>query len=258
MSELSRIDKIMLIKNKLTGKRSMTLISCAILLILLIAATAAWYVLNRTAIGQMDGANVSRWDFVVSTTPDAANPITSDSVIDVFSNSILSNEVADGKLAPGVSGNFKLYISTASEVSSHYVLAIDKAGLKVDFAGNAGAISDASDSGTSQDELTTFLQKHICFYSDSEFKNEITAMTPLEGDVDINGATNAHGIAEKEVTIYWVWHYDGSFLCDGVNDATILSDYDKEDVLICNFRNYITGNIKLSVSGTQKQPVAKG
>ncbi len=285
----SGLDKAKRVKDKLTSRNTLTSISCVILLILLIASTVAWYVLNRTGTGRINGTDVSQWDFVVSTEPDAAHPINGGDTIDVFERSIATAEVEQGKLAPGISGSFKLYISCSSDVASHYALLINKEDLIVDISSDTSAQASATALGIDQDDLTGYLQEHIRFYKDSRLTEEITALSPLEGDIDIqdDSIKNANGIAEVAVDVYWRWEYDGTFLCEdsenidtsliagydamtdeqkeaavaakkeeiiAANEA-ILHTYDEEDVLLCNFKDYISGAVKISVSGTQSQPV---
>lgn len=283
-------EKLKKLKDVLTGRSTLTTISCVILLILLIGSTVAWFVLNRTATGVLDGADVAKWEFVVSTEPDAASPITSGETIDVFEDSITTAEVEQGKLAPGIWGKFRLYISSSSDVSSHYALVIEKDELVVDLSSDADAQEMATSMGITEDDLTGYLQSHIRFYKDDALTEEITVLDPLEGDIDIQDESlkNGLGISEVSVDIYWRWEYDGSFLCtdsenidttqienyDTMSDQekeaavaakkaeivaaneAIMHSYDEEDVALCSFKDYITGAIGISVSGTQNQPVA--
>lgn len=222
-------------------KHIMSAISAVILLILLITASVAWFTLQRTGVIEGIGTKVSEWDFIVSL-ESMGEPLEQDQSIDILANSIKINEIGNGKLAPGSYGSIDLYIRNSSEVVSEFLLTIDKSKFKVDF-GNDNSEYSAS-------ELTKYLHTHIKFYTDKEYTKEVSIDNPIEGELVLG--------EEQKVTVYWVWHYDGEFLCtDEMTEEDknkVMDKYDEEDVIISENRQYIVGSIRIAVSGTQKEP----
>ena len=85
------------------------------------------------------------------------------------------------------------------------------------------------------------------------YTKEVSVDNPIEGELVLG--------EEQKVTIYWVWHYDGEFLCtDEMTEeekSKVMTKYDEEDVIISENRQYIIGSIRIAVSGTQKEPQEK-
>ncbi len=225
-------------------KHVMSAVSAVILLILLITASVAWFALQRSGIIEGIGTKVSEWDFIVSL-ESMGEPLEHDQSIDILANSIKTNEIGKGKLAPGSYGSIDLYIRNSSEVASDYLLTIDKSKFIVDPGSNSLDYSAK--------ELTSFLHSHIKFYADKEYTKEVSVDKPIEGELVLG--------EEQKVTIYWVWHYDGEFLCtDEMTEEEknkVMDKYDEEDVIISENRQYIVGSIRIAVSGTQKEPQEK-
>lgn len=225
-------------------KHVMSAVSAIALLILLISASVAWFALQRSGIIEGIGTKVSEWDFIVSL-ESMGEPLEYDQSIDILANSIKTNEIGKGKLAPGSYGSIDLYIRNSSEVASDYLLTIDKTKLRIDFGDDRTQYSAS--------ELTKYLHTHIKFYADKEYTKEVSVDNPIEGELVLG--------EEQKVTIYWVWHYDGEFLCtDEMTEeekSKVMTKYDEEDVIISENRQYIIGSIRIAVSGTQKEPQEK-
>lgn len=219
----------------------MSSISAVVLLILIISVSVAWFVLQRSGIIDGFGTKVSEWDFIVSL-ESMGEPLEYDQSIDILANSIKTNEIGQGKLAPGSHGSIDLYIRNSSEVVSDYLLTIDNEKLKIDV--------DKAQSDYTSKELSKYLRSHLRFYADKEYTKEVNVDNPMEGEIVIG--------EEKKVTVYWVWHYDGEFLCtDDMSEdekKKIMDKYDEEDVIISEHREYIVGSIRIAVAGTQKEP----
>ena len=223
-------------------KHVMSFVAAIALVILIITASVAWFVLQRSGIIDGFGTKVSEWDFIVSL-ESQGEPLQYDQSIDILANSIKTNEIGQGKLAPGSKGSIDLYIRNASDVATNYVLTIDNAKLRIEV--------DKSD--YTSEELTAILHSHLKFYADESYSKEVSIDSPIEGDLVIG--------KEEKVTIYWVWHYDGSFLCnEEMSDSEkkqIINKYDEEDVIISEHRENIKGSIRIAVSGMQKEPQAQ-
>jgi hypothetical protein len=223
-------------------KNVMSSVSAVTLLILIITASVAWFVLQRTATIRDIGSKISEWDFIVST-ESMGRPLETDEAIDILADSIKTNEIGSGKLAPGSYGNIDLYVRTSTDVASDFYLTIDKANLKIN-------VDDVTDISYTTEELTQLLHSHIKFYADETYTQEVSLTEPITGELALG--------EEKKVTIYWVWHYDGTFLCDDTmtdeEKAQIMNQYDEEDVVISEYKEYIEGSIRIAVAGTQLQP----
>ena len=170
-------------------------------------------------------------------------PLETDEAIDILANSIQANEVGAGKLAPGSYGSIDLYVRTSTDVASDYYLTLDKANLKIN-------IDTLNDPNYTTEQLTEILHNHIKFYADDTYTQEVDLVNPITGALALG--------QEEKVTIYWVWHYDGTFLCeDTMTDEEknqIMNQYDEEDVVISDYKEYIEGSIRIAVAGTQLQP----
>ena len=225
-------------------KHVMSFVAAIALVILIISASVAWFVLQRSGIIDGFGTKVSEWDFIVSL-ESMGEPLQYDQSIDILANSIKTNEIGQGKLAPGSKGSIDLYVRNASDVATNYVLTIDNSKLRIDV--------DKSQSNYSSEELTKIFRSHFRFYADENYTREVSVDKPIEGDLVIG--------KEEKITIYWVWHYDGSFLCDEeMSDSErkqVMNKYDEEDVIISEHREYINGSVRIAVSGTQKEPQEK-
>lgn len=236
--------KISKIKKLFKKKHVMSAVSAVTLLILIITASVAWFALQRSGVIEGIGSKVSEWDFIVSL-ESMGEPLEHDQSIDILANSIKTNDIGKGKLAPGSYGSIDLYIRNSSEVASDFLLTIDNKNLVIDV--------DKINSDYTSKELTNYLHSHLKFYADSSYTKEVNMDNPVEGELVMG--------EEQKVTIYWVWHYDGEFLC--TDDMTadekkkIMDKYDEEDVIISEHREYIVGSIRIAVAGTQKEPQAK-
>ena len=223
-------------------KNVMSSVSAVTLLILIITASVAWYVLQRSATIREIGSKISEWDFIVST-ESMGRPLETDEAIDILANSIKANEIGTGKLAPGSYGSIKLYVRTSADVASDYYLTIDKANLKIN-------VDDVQDALYTTEELTQILHSHIKFYADDAYTQEVNLTQAITGELALG--------QEEEVEIFWVWHYDGSFLCNETmtdeEKKQIMNQYDEEDVVISDYKEYIEGSIRIAVAGTQLQP----
>lgn len=230
------------------GKLNTYIISCVIFVVmvaLVLVGTGAWYVIKEegdiSLFGQ-NGDRIADWDFIVSDT-SGGNDVAHDDSLDIFENSI-EHDTASGKLAPGASGSFTLYVRSATDVASSYSLVIDKTNMK---------ISASSDNNVDEEKaavLSGYLKEHICFYMDSNFQQEITVDTPITGSVEKG--------QEDAVTIYWRWHFDGSHLVnDNMTDEEkeeTLKKYDKEDLMINSYRHLISGEIGINIDAYSNKP----
>lgn len=220
-------------KKILNQKNIMILISMAILVILMISATIAWFVLSRsTSVGGI-GSKISEWDFIVSK-ESGGSPIGKDETLDFNVDSFLN--VTTGKMAPGTTGTIDLYVRTTTDVVTGYQLYVDKTELSM--------LIDQ------EHDYSDILKKHLIFYTDNTYTTEITDNQPLTGTLKKN--------QEKKVTIYWKWPYEGdeimpNTIVDSKEIEAFLKQYDEEDNLISQYRNYISGDIKITAYGVQAE-----
>lgn len=221
-------------KKILNQKNIMILISLTILVILMISATIAWFVLSRTVSVEEIGNKISEWDFVVSK-QSGGNPIGQNETLDFNVDSFLN--VSQGKMAPGTTGTIEFYVRTTTDVVTAYRVYVDKTELSM-------LVDDEHD-------YSDILKKHLIFYTDNTYTTEITDDKPLIGTLTKN--------QEKKVVVYWKWPYEGDeimpdTLVDSEEIEAFLKQYDEEDCLISKYRSYISGNIKITAYGVQAEP----
>ena len=86
-----------------------------------------------------------------------------------------------------------------------------------------------------KDHINSILDKHFDFYSDEDMTNLVDEENPMEVELEWN--TTDKGI-EKQVTIYWKWHYEYPFTETEKNEKTdeekkvLIDQYDVEDTQI--------------------------
>ncbi len=222
------------VKKIFNQKHVMMLISMAILVIMLISATIAWFVLSRTASVNSFGGKISEWDFLISKT-SGGSPIRPNETLDFKVDDVLN--VKKGKMAPGTTGTIEFYIKTTTDVVTAYRVYVDKSKLSM-------KVDDKHD-------YSDILKKHIVFYTDDTYQTEISEKEPFTGTLKQN--------EEKKIVLYWKWPYDGSeIMPDTIVDEKeikeYLKQYDEEDNLISEKRNYISGNIGITAYGVQEEP----
>lgn len=221
-------------KKIINQKHVMMLISMAILVIMLISATIAWFVLSRTASVESFGGKISEWDFLISKR-SGGSPIRPNETLDFKVDDFLN--VKKGKMAPGTTGTIEFYVKTTTDVVTAYRVYVDKSELSM-------IVDDKHD-------YSDILKKHIVFYTDDTYQTEISEEHPFTGTLKQN--------EEKKIVLYWKWPYEGSEIMPDtiVDDEEIeayLKEYDEEDGLISKYRNYISGNIGIIAYGVQEEP----
>ena len=238
------------------NKNSKIIISIVVLLIMLVAATVAWYVLNATSRIEEFSGKISEWDFIVSDTP-GGRQITENDVVLVKMNKFTN--VKEGRMAPGTFGYSTLYIR-ATDIVTGYAITLDSSTLtfKIPVEGNDLSNENidlpqitTSESGAYYD-FTYLLDKHFRFYEDAECVQEIKMNEPAMGELTPN--------VEKAVNIYWKWLYDGSdSIPEDITDVNLKKEFllkwDYEDNFISKYKQYIDGSIKIVAVGTQSEPV---
>ena len=235
------------IKNIINSKNAMIIISAVIMLILLISATIAWFVLSRDARIDLFSNKISEWDFVVSDTPGGP-PISEDTVLKFNVDEFIN--VTSGVMAPGTSGSIDLYLRTSTDVVTEYALFLDNAGLRLDaYSDNATTDEEIQ---AEKDANSEMLRNHIRFYQDAEHTKELSMTEPIKGELKPN--------EEVKVSIYWYWLYDGneaisSEMIDEDESQAVLRKWDLNDNFISDNLDKISGTIDISVFATQQRPV---
>lgn len=224
----------------------MAIITPVIMLILLFAATGAWYVLSRDTAVEVFNGTMSQWDFVISATP-GGEPIEEGEVLQM--NFTEFANVTSGVLAPGTYGTFEFYIRTTTDVATDYLVYIDKSGLRLDVA-SANAVTPEQIQAE-KDANSIMLQKHFKFYADKDMTQEIDTVNPMSGTVPPN--------SEVKATVYWCWLFDGSdSVPEGIANETeiksFLYQWDLEDCFISDNREFASGQVGISVAATQQVP----
>lgn len=237
---MSKIRKIF------NSKSTIMIITPVLMLILLFAATGAWYVLSRDTAVEVFNGTMSQWDFVISTTP-GGEPITENDVLELEFTKFAN--VTSDTLAPGTYGTIEFYIRTTTAVTTDYLIYIDKAALRLDVA-SENAITP-EDIQAEKDANSLMLQKHFKFYADKEMTQEIDSLNPMRGSLSPN--------SEVKATIYWCWVYDGrNSIPDNITNDTdklaFLQAWDLEDCFISDNREYASGKIGISVTASQQVP----
>lgn len=226
-----------MLKKLINRKTVLLTTTLVVLIITLITVTIAWFESSVFVNSDENSMSTAKWDFVVSLTPGGLPVTETDKIsldVGTFTN------VKEGMLAPGTSGAFKLYITSNSDVASGYQIAIDKRNLKL-------IVTSAE--GTTQD-YSNILQSHIIFYTlDDENRKVIINETQLAKGELVQGV-------EKEVTIHWEWLYeaDVSNILEEERKEEAIKQYDQEDTLIGENKDFISGGIIVNVQGSQFEP----
>lgn len=239
-NKFDRIKKIFNIKN------TMIIIAPVIMLILLITATGAWFVLSRNAGVDIFSGKVSEWDLVISDTPGGEQLADGDMLEIGFKE---FTNVSSKVMAPGTYGTIDLYIRTTTSVTTDYAVYIDKSGLEFN-AYSDNAVTNAEIQAEIADN-TAMLQNHIKFYMDEDLTKEVNMTEPLKGTLKPN--------SEDKVTIYWYWVYDGtdyvpSELTDEADIQQFLLDWDLDDCFISDNQDKLEGTIEIHVAASQQEP----
>ena len=233
--------------NKIPGKKYVLIFTMpVILLILLISATGAWFVLSRNARVDLFDGKISEWDLVVSDTPGGP-PITDGQNIKL--NYTDFTNVSKGVMAPGTYGTINLYIRTSTNVVTDYAVYIDRTGLKLDAY--SGTSLTPEEIERQKEANSRMLQEHFRFYLDSDFTREVNMSEPITG-------TLAPGHEDK-ITIYWYWLYDGENnipedLADEEEIEAFLRQWDLYDCFISDHSDRLSGDIEIHVTATQQIP----
>lgn len=244
-------------KREIISKNIKLIISIIVLLIMLVAATVAWYVLSNSASIENFSSKMSEWDFIVSKTSNG-EAINEN---DTFELNIANfNNVENGKMAPGTYGYITLYIRASSLVTG-YAISLDDTNLTfkvpntVDLATEGVTLSNSTnnvESDNSTIDCTELISKHFKFYSDEECTKEITKDSPYIGILQPN--------VEQPVKIYWKWLYNGTASAESITDEaekeTFMTNWDNEDNFILKYKEHIQGNVKVTACGTQAEPNA--
>ena len=152
------------------------------------------------------------------------------------------------ELAPGVYGQVTFYITPKREdiknCSIVPTLVIGVADGEDDTTWYGGDTEDetdeedssengADDSEITLEQLYKIATGHIVFYADETMTQEIDTDNPLE-------ITWNSGETEKEVVIYWKWHYEYPFSDEEITNLSNdkkeekIREYDDEDMLLGN------------------------
>ena len=234
------------IRKIFNSKSAMTIITPVIMLILLFAATGAWYVLSRDTAVEVFNGKMSQWDFVISATP-GGEPIAEDEKLQI--DFMKFTNVSTDVLAPGTYGSFEFYIRTTTDVTTDYLVYIDKSNLRLDVASDNAVTPEEIQA--EKDANSLMLQKHFKFYADKEMTQEINSVTPMSGSIPPN--------SEVKATVYWCWLYDGSdCIPDSITDEAkkqeFLYAWDLEDCFISDNRVFASGMVGISVAAAQQNP----
>lgn len=239
------IAKLKKVKEKINSKNLMILISAVVMLILLISATVAWFVLSRDAKINLFNNKISEWDFIVSDT-SGGEPISDSSVLNFNIDEFVN--VKNKAMAPGTYGSFDLYIRTSTDVVTEYTLFLDNTGLRLEVYSDDAQNDEEKEA--EKEENSSMLRKHIRFYQDEQHTKELNMTEPLKGQLQAN--------TEEKVTIYWYWLYDGS---DEISDdmtqeekEEFLRKWDLEDNFISDNKDKLSGTVNISVFASQQIP----
>ena len=227
-----------MLKKLMNRKIILLTTTLVVLIITLITVTIAWFESSVLVDSDESSMITAKWDFVVSLEPGGTPVTQTDKIsldVDAFTN------VKEGMLAPGTSGVFRLYITSNSEVASGYQIAIDKSNLELIVLAEDGTEQNYSD----------ILQSHFSFYTldDANEKVPITVTQLAKGEL-------VQGV-EKEVTIHWEWPYeaDVSNIPDEDEKKEVINQYDREDTIIGENKDFIRGGIIVNVQGVQFEPI---
>lgn len=211
-----------MIKQKVNMKSIKSIISVVVSLMLLIAATIAWFVLqSRASIDGLD-AGAANEEFVVATEQNGAQIEVGDDSLSFTMDRFVN--VADQKMAPGTSGKFDLWVRTSSNAVTKFIIRLDNSEMKFDVGEAGGTTEGGSGTGSGETGGTTenasetqtgegsgtqtdtydysaMLRNHIKFYKDEAYTEELTYDNPVTGELEPNKPV--------KVTIYWKWMYDG-------------------------------------------------
>ncbi|WP_167954754.1 hypothetical protein [Anaerosporobacter faecicola] len=212
----------------------------AVLVLTLITVTVAWFESSVFVQSDESTMNTASWDFKVSLTAGGEPVKNTDKInlnVGTFTN------VATGKLAPGTSGHFSLFITSNSDVTTGYQIGIDKSLLTLIIPAGEGHDTDM--------DYSDLLKKHFQFYTTNELgeKTYITEAVLAEGNLEIG--------VEKEVVLYWEWPYEADVSELGTQEEkdAAIKQYDEEDTFIGENKQYIAGGITVNVKGVQAEPI---
>lgn len=233
------------LKRIISNKSNLIKIAMLFLIVMVITASRAWYVLERGGnirLFKDDFSNISEWKFKVYTDEQCTKLLENEN--DLFTNSITSsryekvdennnNEKSPMKmLVPGVEGQFDLYVVSSDDVSTDYDLYINKDNLSI-----VDIVQDENGNSVEQinETYSKILQRHIVFYSEktenpssvaqgqddddivrAAYSGEINKEVPMKGTVLYGKATQQKPL---KITVYWLWQYDGQFLVDQFNSG---------------------------------------
>lgn len=183
----------------------------------LIAVTAAWFVIQESVQANNISLTAASDAYIrVALTPggedvlklqenDAKNG-TSTSYVDIQLNDYY-NMTGNKIMAPGVSGQMDLYITSLSPTVNE---------CTISFETLPTFIEGVQEGCKRETELYNLLSGHIQYYTSyngneadysKRYSGRITEDTPLVVSGLRDGAEGAVG-PEKKVTIYWVWFYE--------------------------------------------------
>ena len=179
-------------KNKMMRIASVLLVA-VLLSTCAISGTYAKYI--SSAVGS-DKATVAKWDVKIGDTP-ISNTFTF-GLFDTINDTLDSNDekdVADGKIAPGTEGEFKIKLNTASEVTSTYKIDynVTKNGIPVKFSVDGGT--------TWTDDLA-----------------------------DVPKTTLAMGAQQVEITVMWQWVFEAE--APNTNEADTALGTNPQDIIV--------------------------
>lgn len=236
-----------MIKQKVNMKSIKSIISVVVSLMMLIAATIAWFVLqSRASIDGLD-AGAAKEEFVVSKEKNGTQIEVGDDSLSFTMDDFVN--VADQKMAPGTSGKFDLWVRTSSNAVTKFIIRLDNSEMKFDDgeagggSGNGGTTGAGGESeagggagtggtteaggeasgesgagGTTQTGGEPEAGEEAGFQTDSydysamlrnhiKFYQDKDYTKELTYDNPVTGSLTPN--TPVQVTIYWKWMYDG-------------------------------------------------
>lgn len=196
-------------EEKITSQKSKSNIVVILLILAVIASSILCYYAYSKYTSTLTGngtATVAKWNFKVNGQTEQFTTINLAETID------RSNNIAEGRIAPGTSGSFDLELDgTGSEVAIDYTITMD--------------LSEKP--------------QNLIFYTDSNYTEPVTTSGTT---ATINGYINLSEVSTPQAkTIYWNWPYQ-----TGAGDSEINAN-DKIDTQDAGKEI----SVSISVTGTQ-------
>ena len=217
-----------------------SLIMTTVSILMLVGVTIAWYTAaNAQPIvtgmhmqaEEIGGIEVA----LVSGGPDITKLSGDDRYVKIGLEELLNIE--NNQMAPGAYGEVTFYIRslnknvTACQIVPTLVPGYEEAFLQ----GYPEGVNETTTVSINSLEknISAVLEKHFDFFKNEEMTEEVNLEMPLYVDLEWD-LEHRKGI-EKEVTLYWKWHYenpDAEQMAEGTQREMAIYDYDMEDTWI--------------------------